>query len=238
MHYFILPGNPPAAYFYQLWAREIAADYPGSLVTVSQYPQLPDTNDSSQAMNLLLDAHLKQMEDFCKSAGAPCTVIGHSLGGHFALKLLEQRPHLIKQAMLVHPFLRTPSFLGKMILKTAASVSRSPILVRSIIQTRHGLNYLSRDLKYVSDQEIQIAFHLARHEAVTIGKDTKPIQIQPEHRRKLTVFHTPKDTWCGLGPVSELKKLVTVVECPQPHGFVTLRQHRQSLFKKLKEYHD
>ena len=40
MNYFIIPGNPPALYFYQEWQKEIKAWQPQAHVFVSEYPLL------------------------------------------------------------------------------------------------------------------------------------------------------------------------------------------------------
>ena len=46
MHFFIIPGNPPAIHFYKLWAEEIKKEFPESFITISSYPHLPVSHDS------------------------------------------------------------------------------------------------------------------------------------------------------------------------------------------------
>ena len=234
MHYFIIPGNPPAAYFYELWGKEIEIDQPGSQARVSRYPLLPESSNSPQVMSNVLSSHLDQLKAFCNHTGSPCTVIGHSLGAYFAMGLLEHGPDLIHKAILLHPFLRSPSPLGKLILKTAGGISYSPKVQQSIIKARKGLAYLNSDIKHVSDDEIRISFQLARHEEATIGRDNNPITIQSHHMEKISVFHAQQDTWCSPRSVADLKKSVTVKECLEPHAFITSKHHRQNLFERIR----
>lgn len=233
MHYFIIPGNPPAAYFYELWGKEIESSQPGACTVVSRYSPLTETTNSKQAMVEVLNGHHLQLKKFCEKIGSPCTIIGHSLGAYFAMGLLENESTLINKAILVHPFLRSPSLLGKLILKTVGGISYSGSLQQSILKVRKGLDYLHSDLKHVTDEEIRISFQLARHEEATIARDLNPINISKEHSEKIAVIHANKDTWCSPHSVAELRKSVKVYECLEPHAFVTKEDHRKSLFEKV-----
>lgn len=235
MNYFIIPGNPPATYFYELWCKEIEAAQAGSKTMVSRYPLLPEISDSAEAMRTVLKIHQDQLKEFVEQTGSPCTVIGHSLGGFFAMGLLEQAPNLVSKAILLHPFLRSPSKLGKFILKTASHVSYRPKIQQTVLRIKKNLEILPTPLKHITDEESRIALQLARHEEATIARDRSPMNIHSDHEDKITVFHANKDTWCGPESISDFKRNIEVTECLEPHAFIINKKHRKNLFKRIRK---
>ncbi|HXH73562.1 MAG TPA: hypothetical protein VNJ08_01255 [Bacteriovoracaceae bacterium] len=228
MNYFIIPGNPPAVHFYELWGKEIMVRVSGSKVRVSHYPLLEKNSNSEMAMNEVLAAHREQLRDFYNETKSPITIIGHSLGGYIGLKIFNE-----EKVILLHPFLKRPEKGGQFILKAVASLYHREIFQAAIIKNRRFLEYLSKDLPHVTDNEIEKSFHLAKHESILMAADITPIHIHPEKRDKVSVFYNRKDTWCTAGVIAELRKQVKLFECTEPHGFITSENHRQSLFSKI-----
>ncbi|MBA2404525.1 MAG: hypothetical protein H0V66_07130 [Bdellovibrionales bacterium] len=234
MNYFIIPGNPPASHFYELWKKELIALVPHAEVKVSHYPLLAKNANSVRAMEEVLEAHQKQLTDFYQETKSSITIIGHSLGGNIGLKLLNQdQNEMIEQVILLHPFLRRPQRSGQIILKAAALFYGRETIVSSIIKNRRWLEYLSKDLPHVTDEEIAKSFHLARHESQTISLDLGAIKIHPEKKDRVSVFYNRKDTWCPDDVIQELKAQVKILECLEPHSFVTSALHRQNLLAKI-----
>ena len=233
LNYFLIPGNPPAVQFYELWGREFKADNSEAKIRVSNYPLLDMMNDASLAMDCIFEEHLDQLKKFIKEVKAPVTIIGHSLGGHFALRLLQDQHLHLDQVILLHPFLKRPSLKGQLILKLAGSVHHLSFLQSGIVKNRKRLEIFSDELTFLSDEEILKSFHIARHEALTIGKNEKPIEIPLHLQKKVRVFYTKNDTWCGVEGVKDLIKIVEVTECEEPHGFVTQSKFRKSLYQKI-----
>ncbi len=233
MNYLLIPGNPPAVYFYQLWQREILQQQANSQVKVSPYPQLSPMADSARAMGIVTAAHAQQLEQFYFDTKQPITIIGHSLGGYFALKLLEQQSDLIEKVILIHPFLRKPDLRGQIILKTAKSFYHSKNLQRLVLKSRKWIEYLSSDLPLVSNEELLNSFQLVQHENAVIASDDSSVYIDPKFRDKVQVFYTQQDSWCQPKVVTELQAQAAVICCAEPHGFITEEKHRRSLFKKI-----
>jgi len=97
MKFFLIPGNPPATYFYEQWGNEIKALQGDANVCVSHYPDLKHGTNSLDSMAEVMEFHFKQLEKFCDQVQVPVVIIGHSLGGYFALKLLEEAPEQIQK---------------------------------------------------------------------------------------------------------------------------------------------
>ncbi len=233
LNYFLIPGNPPAAHFYQKWGEEIIGLKPEARFIVSHYPDLKRVQDAAVAMKEVADHHLKELLAFKQQVAGPIIILGHSLGGHFALRLVELAPDSVERAVLLHPFLRGPSFRAKLLLKALGSIYEQEKVHRGLVRSRKALELMNSDLPHVTDQEILRSLHLARHESLTIAQDDSPIQIPPNLREKIVVFHTQKDDWCTIEVVAQLRAQVRVHECVEPHGFVTQQKHRRRLFDQV-----
>lgn len=235
MNLFIIPGNPPAVHFYELWGQEIGESEPALELRVATYPELKVNSSSDAALEEVISAHEKQLQAFHEKVKSPIHVIGHSLGGYVALKLLQKdKNEIIKSAQLVHPFLKRPGQTGRLILRLAALLYEQKLLQRQIIQNRKYLEFFSQALPFVSNEEIEKAFHLGYHESKTIALDQRPVIIEAPWRDKVTVLYNSQDTWCPMSVVEELKKQVKVTACVAPHDFVISKTHRTTLRRILR----
>ena len=234
MRYLLIPGNPPAAHFYKLWGQEISSIQPGAEVRVSPYPNLPHSiNSPTEISNQILASHTANLLDFYKEQDAPITLIGHSLGGYYALKILEESSHMVEDAILLHPFLRAPHWRGKALLKSVRTMHSSALLKSLILKSRKYLEVFSSELPNVTDEELFSTFLICRMEDDTISKDNQPVVIKPNLKDKLKVFYAKNDTWCSPAVISDLKSQVYTSQCSEPHGFITDKTHRESLFYRI-----
>jgi pimeloyl-ACP methyl ester carboxylesterase len=233
MNYLLISGNPPATYFYERWREEIMVLQPGSKALVSPYPVLSRMADSSKAMDKILATHLDQLDDFSEKSGAPITLIGHSLGGHFAMRLLEKASDKIQKVILIHPTLREPRLRGRIILRTLTAFYPSDHLQKLFLRLRNQLEFFSDELSFLTDEEILKTFHLIRHEDATVARDRSPLVLAPQDCSKVVVFYNRSDIWTHPKVVDALKSQVPIFECLEPHDFITQEIHRRSLFAKI-----
>lgn len=230
MTYLLLPGNPPAVYFYETWKRDILRALPNARIEVSPYPLASAVRNASVAMDQIFATHHQRLRTLHDEAGEPVTVIGHSLGGHFALRLLQAHPTLVAQAILIHPFLRIPSPRGRLILNTVRAIGP---FKRKLIHSRAFLERFFPDLVHITNDELGNGIQIVGHEHATIGRDRSPLVIAPELRAKVRAFYCPGDSWCPPAVVAALKSQVATRECAEPHDFVTKAHYRQSMLEKI-----
>jgi hypothetical protein len=233
MNYFIIPGNPPAVHFYKLWKKEIELFRPEAKVKICVYPRLEKENNSQVFFEKILLSHQEQLKQFYEEVQAPVTLIGHSLGGYFSLKLLEGSSDFIQQTILLHPFLRFPKKRGKLILRTVSFLEKSKTIQDLIVRKRNFLERFSDELPFVSDDELYKTFAIAKHEFKVIAQDKRPLVIDDVYRDKIRVFYHGNDTWCPPHVFKSLQTQISAVECSEPHGFITEKGLRQSLMKKI-----
>lgn len=233
MNFFLIPGNPPAVHFYELWGKDIRDHHPGAEVFVSPYPLLPQGIPSSEAMDLITLSHLEQLKRFRETVSGPVIIVGHSVGGYFGLKLLEKDHAAADRLILLYPFLRQPDKTGQLILKAGGFAGGSERFRTLVIRAKKLIDRFTPALNIITEEELLVSAQLALHEGKTIGADFSACEI-PEHlRAKTLVAHTKNDWWCGKRIVSQLGTSVTLIECDEPHSFVVNAGHRKSILKKI-----
>ncbi len=233
LNLFIIPGNPPALYFYELWAKEIKQEHPGCAVCLSPYPRLPLSGDASKYLNDVADMHGEKLGIFQRAVGQNVTIIGHSLGGWMALRLLEKHNAIIENCLLLYPFLRRPSLKGRTILRLLYHFRQISSMENRLLKKRGVLEKVFKDLKHVTDQELRASLILAHQEHQTISRYKGPINIEKSLRGKLHVIYCDRDTWCPSRTVNEIKQSISCEKTNTTHGFITSAEERKVVLKAL-----
>jgi len=233
LHLFIIPGNPPALYFYKLWAEEIQRAYPECSVCISPYPCLPTSDNSSRYLREIAAVHGQELLNFHKSSKKKVMIIGHSLGAWMALRLLEEYNTVIEQCILLYPFLQRPNIKGRAILKSIRYLYRMPFIENLLVGCRSILETVCGDLKYVTDEELRTSLALAYHEYEVIGRHTGVIQIPEQVRKKLHMIYCNQDTWCSSNTINEIRHLISCERTDAKHDFITSTQERAIVLKAL-----
>lgn len=233
MHLFIIPGNPPALYFYKLWAGEIQREHAECSICISPYPHLPISNDSYRYLSDTAAIHSKELLTFYKAVKKKVIIIGHSVGAWMALQLLEEHNTIIENCFLLYPFLQRPSLKGRTILKSIRHLYQIPFVEDLLLNCRGILEKFFGDLKYVTDEELRTSLVLAYHEHKVISHCKETLQIPEKLRKKLHMIYCDQDTWCPSYTVNEMKKWISCEKTPTTHSFITSAQERAIVLKAL-----
>lgn len=227
MHVFVIPGNPPAQHFYQLWAKEIEAKYQSVRVMISPYP------NTLTSLTDTITTHGQTLRKFHLAHGQPIKLVGHSLGGWIALHLLNEHLNLINKCLLIAPFLERPGLKGRMILKGMHWLDKSQKAQRLLLKQRPFLNRWIRDLEHVTDREIALSIALAAHEHRVIGRGKIPIERIQSVRDKLQLIYCDRDKWCPPKTVKELNRWIPCEKLEIQHDFITDKSQRHKVLESI-----
>jgi pimeloyl-ACP methyl ester carboxylesterase len=235
MNYFIIPGNPPALHFYQIWKQEIQAAHPQTSIMISPYPRYPLKQSSEDYFKLILNFHAEQLQAFQKTVNQPVTVIGHSLGGWMALNLLSSHEASIDSCILLYPFLRAPSLKGKIILKSLHQLHKNSSFEKWVLKVRPLCEKINRDLRYVTDEELRSTLNLAHHEYVMIGKVKSLPKLDSPLYQKIRLIYCDDDTWCADQTLRNMIPYVSHLKTNAKHGFIVSKHQREVVFRNIQE---
>lgn len=233
MNLFIIPGNPPALHFYQLWAKEIQSLHAECSIHISPYPHIQGKGPSLPYLDNIAEVHGREFLAFQKEINGKVAVIGHSLGAWMALRVLEKHHAIIENCVLLYPFLRKPTLKARIILKMARHLHQIPRIEKLLSACRSSLEKLFKDLQYVSDKELSTCLALAYHEHRSIGLDQREVRIPDPLRKKLSMFYCDQDKWCPERTIKEMQTQIVCKKVTASHGFITSAKEREAVLKAL-----
>lgn len=222
----IIPGNPPASYFYEAWKQELELLTQND-VLIDYYPSFDNITCSHEYLIKIENFYAEQIKNHTK-----INLIGHSVGGHVALKLLEKYPEKIEHCMLLFPFLHSPGVQGKLMLRALHHINTRTYLKTRRFKLLKLLSYLDNDINHLSPQEIDSSLHFAAHEYKTLGRKKK-IDIHPNLNKKITLYYTHHDTWCSKNVVRNLNPEIKTHYTILNHNFVISPEQRHKLNHSL-----
>jgi pimeloyl-ACP methyl ester carboxylesterase len=234
VNYFFLPGNPPATHFYEVWGSEVRERSPQSRTAVAKYPLVEGYGDSQKYFEHLAQNVATQFLEFRERGPGPAALVGHSLGGYLALKILQAMPEEIDACYLFHPFLRQPEARGRVLLKLAHDLRRLSSLEKWLMRAKPLVSLFLPEARHLSSEEIHVFTQLAYHEHLSIAQDLTAPLIPHDLQKKLHVYSTNGDTWCPPESISLLGTELRHVNGPASHNFVVKQAERDLVFDFLR----
>lgn len=216
----VIPGNPPARYFYEAWKEELE-DMTGHEVSIDYYPSFEATSCSLSYLQQVEDFYLEQVKRH-----EYVVLIGHSIGGYLALKILEKHPEKIKHCVLLFPFLHSPGFKAKLTLGLLNQIYKRNFLKVRLAGMLNLLGYVYKDSKRLTLDELKSGLDFAFHEHKTIRRQ-KSLDINPNLHQKITVYYTSKDTWCPKKVAENFHPELRTEQVSLSHNFVVFPEQRK-----------
>lgn len=231
---FLIPGNPPALHFYKLWRDEILAVQPEAQIFIGPFPILELRQSSVDYFRAFAHELEGRFLDWQKSVTGPVALIGHSVGGYFALEILKRQHSLVEECALLFPFLKAPTRRGRSILKIVQTLQGWSRFEPLALRLHPWLSKVHGDLAKVEKTEVRACLRLAFHEQQVISRDQSALEIAPALREKLLLLYGDNDTWC---PQSLIETLKTQVRSHQrvgaSHAFIMYPDERAELYRAL-----
>ena len=222
----VIPGNPPASYFYEAWRKELNL-ITNNDVIINYYPSFDDTTCSLEYLKKVEDFYLEHVKNNEK-----VILIGHSVGGHIALKILEKHHEKIEHCVLLFPFLHSPGFKAKLMLGALNQIKKRKFLKVGLAGFLKPLGWLYQDMKLLTTNEMNSGLNFAFHEHKTIGRK-KNININPNLNHKITLYYTNKDTWCSKKVVQNLHPELRIEFIDIKHNFVVYPEQRKIMNNRI-----
>lgn len=118
-------------------------------------------------------------------------------------------------------------------MRSVRHLYRVPFIKDFLLSCRGILERFSKDLRFVTDEELCTSLALAYHEHKIIGLYQGTLQIPEQVRDKLHMIYCDQDTWCPPHTVNEMKKWISCEKTETTHGFITSAQERAAVFGAL-----
>ena len=228
-HYLILPGNPPAAYFYENWIKDLE-----SFCRNSSFEYVPfELMNSNLSDTETIDKLAFKLQEYIEQhTEKKVSLIAHSFGGHLALQALKALPQRIEQVILVFPFLGPPSLRGKSLLSLIHTIRKKEALFKFTRSHFPKLSYFFPEVKKLTPKEITTGLNLAYFEKAFFNEKLLANHLKGTFAKTVFIYN-PKDAWCPPKIINALRKRSDSIYSNLAHDFVIDEEQRKLMAKLL-----
>ena len=224
--FFIIPGNPSVAYFYQEWIKELK-EKSNDEFHYHSFPIFSDVTDPSEYMDHMISFYERKLKE-CNTSDI--TIIGHSIGAYLGMRVSQRNPDLISGLHMLFPFLGDTKISAKLMLELGSILNRAPGLGKTIHKHRMKVFNECTGFQHIKHEEIYNSMRLAHMEKLYFKKQSN-IQI-PENIRDKTHFYFNKDDrWCPSSTVKRVSKVINTKQVNASHEFIIIKKERQEMIE-------
>jgi pimeloyl-ACP methyl ester carboxylesterase len=229
-NYLLLPGFPAVASYYKRWAEEIKSKNTITQVLYAEsdvlFSKKLDFKEYDQAM-------ISHYENMFLSLSGPITIIAHSTGGYFALKILERHPEKIEKVILICPYIGNstvkffkyasiPYFIDRLF-----PLSQTISLFISLFK-RHFDN-----LNKLSTKELNVYFRFGFKQNTCFNKIPFDINKISKFKEKIFLYYIKNDKWCPSSTIELLKPISNSKQLSIAHDFIIYEDQRHRMIEEL-----
>lgn len=230
IHYILIPGNPSASFYYLKWIEELQLIYPDARFSYMPPPPLKRNITSDESFEYILASFEFELAKFAEDDVSLC-ILGHSIGGFFAKKLLERQLVAIDQVILLFPFLGDLHFSTKIVLNCVNWLYYCEILSKQFIKHKNLFKFLSPEIKNITAAELESSLNLAKHEHDFFKCKIEDISITLVDKIKVIV--TKNDRWCCESTIKRLKTVLRPIEIESKHDYILLAVERNKVAQHI-----
>lgn len=231
--YLLLPGNPSAAHHYETWAKEFEIANPELDVSfITSYVIFDKKLDYFQ-----YDAAMRRYyEDiFLKLAGSEqVTVIAHSVGSYFALRLLEKFPDKISNVVVMFPYLwYTDATYVKYLYPVYLADTFLPVseIVSKFKNALFGKS--EPEILHIDGKNFNMNLRYGVRQCVYFNKTKFESDLIQVHKDKIHFLYREHDQWCPKQTIEEMKVVATRKMVDLPHHFILYKDHREAMMREV-----
>ncbi|MES2408865.1 MAG: alpha/beta fold hydrolase [Patescibacteria group bacterium] len=231
--YLLIPGFPPVSEYYKEWAAEIEAKYSDVCVEYADTDLFFSKKLNYVEYNEIAIKHYENVILKLFSTG-PVTIIGHSTGGYFALRLLERNKQKIEKIVLICPYIGNSTMNFFKYAVVTYWIDRFLPLSQSVSLF---INLFKKYFKYLNElslREINVYFRFGFKQNTYFNKtkfNTKPFEGGHD---KIIFYYVKDDTWCPESTIELLKSLSCQSrELPISHGFILNKNERAIMAQEI-----
>jgi len=231
MHFFIIPGNPPARHFYEIWRDELKAAFKleSFQTTVDYFPAFDMGLDSYDYWDKMVEFYEDRFLDLMRKSDKKVVLVGHSVGGMIALEILKKHPEHIDKCVLIFPFLGKPGGRGQLVLEVVNFFMKSKRFIPFFLSKKKYIDRYHPILKKISDEEVDACFKFAYHERRSVAKIKRQPAVPKEIADKILALSCPNDTWSHPTQIAHISHTLNIDELDVTHDFVTFPKQREQM---------
>jgi pimeloyl-ACP methyl ester carboxylesterase len=228
-----IPGNPAVARYYLSWIDELQQKIGGLDITYATSYVLFGRRLDYVAYDAAMRGHYEScLLDL--NASGKITIIAHSVGSYFALKLLEKYPEKIEKVILLFPYLGYNQLTPLRFASIPYELDRFLPVVETASRFRSlFFQRWYEDTKNISYAELKACLRFGVRQCTYFNKHQLDVSAISQYKDKIDFFYTKNDGWCPPQAIELLKPISRYQEVDIPHDFVVKPENRDKMTEQL-----
>ncbi len=226
----LIPGNPAIERHYRSWIKEIETQRQVEISYATSYVSFSrrlDPVEYDKAMCEHYESLLLQL-----SSSDKITVIGHSVGGYFALRLLERYPGKIEKVIILFPYIGYSTIKWLRYIWPLYFIDRFFPLAEIVSSGKNFFRKWYQDTEGISNQELTACLRFGVRQCAYFNKhafDTRSVSLNKE---KIYFVYRENDPWCPKETIELLKPISNYKEVHLPHDFIERDNQRIKMIEE------
>ena len=230
----LIPGNPAISSYYLRWIEEIEIENPLLDITyASSYVLFSKKLNSVQYDQALREYYGNILLEMSKEDKV--TVIAHSAGSYFALRLLEQFPDKIEKVIIIFPYIGYSKYSLLNFVYIPYIIDRFLPLVEFVSRYKNILLMYEKQIQNISSEQLKANLRFGVRQCVYFIDKKFPVETIAYLKDKINFIYTEGDKWCPPKAIELLKNISS--QCRKveiPHGFISTESERLKMIEVLK----
>ncbi len=229
----LMPGNPAVESYYQSWIEEIEERNPEVSVTYATSYVFFDKKLNYIEYDHALREHYEKIL-LALATYQKVTIIAHSVGSYFALRLLEKHPEKIEKIIMLFPYIGPSTIRSLSFVSIPYLIDRFFPLVEIVSKCKNMFSIWDKDVRNISSKQLNACLRFGVRQCEYFNKYTLDLRYMLANKEKIDFLYRDNDPWCPRETIESLKPLSNHKKTELPHDFITRKEHRIKMIKEIK----
>ena len=231
----VIPGNPAVASQYLSWIDEIKSQNEDLDISYATSYILFDRKLSYVKYH---DAMCDHYEKILLKLGEEqkITILAHSAGSYFALRLLEKYPERIDEVILLFPYIGYSKIPLLYFVRIPYYIDRVFPLAEIVAFCKNLLMLLDKNVQYISRLELTANLRFGVRQCVYFIKNKFNAKKIEAYRDKIHFIYIENDKWCPQATIDLLRPVSIYEQTLIPHDFIVSAELRERMTKTILQY--
>lgn len=161
------------------------------------------------------------------------TVLAHSAGAYFALRLLEAHPEKIERVVIMFPYIGYSTIGWLRFIDIPYIVDRVFPLAEIVAWCKNFLFGGDDQVRNISARELAANLRFGVRQCAYFNRHKLNVRVVAGSKDKITFLYTEPDRWCPAEAVEQLKTVSTHRKVLIPHDFIVFPEERAKMIQEL-----
>lgn len=228
----LIPGNPALASHYYSWIEEMEqADLTLSITYATSYVLFGKKHNYIE-YDLLMRKHYEDIF-LSLSKSDKVTIIAHSVGSYFALRLLEKYPDKIEKVIIMFPYIGYSTISSLKYLPFLYMLDRVFPMAEIVTRCKSYFTVYGEDVHNISNPELLACLRFGVRQCTYFKKYKFDTHLISAHAAQLNFIYTEGDRWCPVETINLLNPISNHKKVDLPHDFIVKKENRLKMIHEL-----